>query len=69
MLTNITSKVDSNTGLARSDQIVAHVHYHMLPRWLGDTNFIASLGGTRVYPANFDEIFEKLKTNAPKYFV
>lgn len=61
--------IGMNLGKAAGAGIEQHVHYHMLPRWLGDTNFISSIGGTRVYPANFDEIFDKLKNNAPKYFI
>ena len=61
--------IGMNLGKAAGAGIEQHVHYHMLPRWLGDTNFISSIGGTRVYPANFDEIFNKLKNNAPKYFI
>ncbi len=61
--------IGMNLGRAAGAGIEQHVHYHMLPRWNGDTNFISTLGGTRVYPASFDEIFKKLKDNAPKYFL
>ena len=61
--------IGMNLGKAAGAGIEQHVHYHMLPRWNGDTNFISTLGGTRVYPASFDEIFKKLKDNAPKYFI
>ena len=61
--------IGMNLGRAAGAGIEQHVHYHMLPRWNGDTNFISTLGGTRVYPASFDEIFKKLKDNAPKYFI
>jgi diadenosine tetraphosphate (Ap4A) HIT family hydrolase len=61
--------IGMNLGRAAGAGIEQHVHYHMLPRWNGDTNFISSIGGTRVYPANFDEIFTKLKNNAKKYFL
>ena len=61
--------IGMNLCKAAGAGIEQHVHYHMLPRWLGDTNFISSIGGTRVYPANFDEIFNKLKNNASKYFI
>lgn len=61
--------IGMNLGKAAGAGIEQHVHYHMLPRWLGDTNFISSIGGTRVYPANFEEIFNKLKKNASKYFI
>ena len=61
--------IGMNLGKAAGAGIEQHVHYHILPRWLGDTNFISAIGGTRVYPANFEEIFNKLKINAPKYFI
>ena len=61
--------IGMNLGRAAGAGIEQHVHYHMLPRWSGDTNFISSIGGTRVYPANFDEIYEKLKFNSKKYFI
>lgn len=61
--------IGMNLGRAAGAGIEQHVHYHMLPRWNGDTNFISTLGGTRVYPASFDEIFKKLKDNASKYFL
>ena len=61
--------IGMNLGKAAGAGIEQHVHYHMLPRWNGDTNFISTLGGTRVYPASFDEIFKKLKDNITKYFV
>lgn len=61
--------IGMNLGKAAGAGIEQHVHYHMLPRWLGDTNFISTLGGARVYPADFFEIFEKLKSNSSKYFI
>ena len=61
--------IGMNLGKAAGAGIEQHVHYHILPRWAGDTNFISTLGGTRVYPASFDEIFKKLKDNASKYFI
>ena len=61
--------IGMNLGKAAGAGIEQHVHYHILPRWAGDTNFISTLGGTRVYPASFDEIFKKLKDNVGKYFI
>lgn len=61
--------IGMNLGKAAGAGIEQHVHYHMLPRWPGDTNFISTLGGARVYPADFSEIFNKLKSSASKYFI
>lgn len=61
--------IGMNLGKAAGAGIAQHVHYHALPRWIGDTNFISSIGETRVYPANFGEIFHKMKEESPKYFV
>jgi diadenosine tetraphosphate (Ap4A) HIT family hydrolase len=61
--------IGMNLGKAAGAGIEQHVHYHALPRWNGDTNFISSIGGTRVYPADFNEILNKLKENAKKYFI
>lgn len=61
--------IGMNLGKSAGAGIEQHVHYHILPRWSGDTNFITTLGGTRVYPASFDEIFKKLKNSATKYFI
>lgn len=61
--------IGMNLGKAAGAGIEQHVHYHILPRWTGDTNFISTIGQTRVYPANFDDIFKKLKVNSSKYFI
>lgn len=61
--------IGMNLGDAAGAGIAQHVHYHMLPRWSGDTNFISAIGGTRVYPADFEEILLKLKKASLTYFV
>jgi len=61
--------IGMNLGKAAGAGIEQHIHYHLVPRWIGDTNFISSIGKTRVYPASFDEIFKKLKDNSNKYFI
>ena len=61
--------IGMNLGKAAGAGIEQHVHYHMLPRWLGDTNFISSIASTRVYPANFENIYTNLKIKSSKYFI
>ena len=61
--------IGMNLGEQAGAGIAQHVHYHLLPRWGGDTNFITTLANTRAYPADFNEIFLKLKEKSPQYFV
>jgi ATP adenylyltransferase len=50
-----------NIGKAAGAGIEDHLHYHLLPRWERDTNFITVTGNSRVYSSNFDDNFKKLK--------
>ncbi len=61
--------IGMNLSKAAGAGIAEHVHYHVVPRWLGDTNFITSIGNTRIYPVDFDKIYRTLKDNSLKYFI
>jgi ATP adenylyltransferase len=51
-----------NLGKSAGAGVPGHIHMHVLPRWVGDTNFMTAVGETRVLPESLDITFEKLKT-------
>jgi ATP adenylyltransferase len=57
-----------NLGESAGAGIAEHIHLHLVPRFDRDTNFITTIGDSRVYSTDFDKIYKKLLDLAPKYF-
>jgi len=53
--------VGMNMGKAGGAGIDAHVHYHVLPRWDGDNNFMPVLNDTRVIMEGLDDTYQRMK--------
>ena len=57
-----------NLGAAAGAGIAEHIHLHLVPRFSRDTNFITTVGETRVYSVDFQKIYERLKELSANYF-
>ncbi len=49
-----------NMGKAAGAGIAGHLHVHIIPRWVGDTNFMPVVSGTKSLPDSLDVLYEEL---------
>lgn len=55
-----------NLGRVAGAGLPDHLHWHVVPRWSGDTNFMPVVAGIRVIPQSLDALWEALTQEQAK---
>ncbi len=50
-----------NIGKAAGAGVAGHIHMHVLPRWVADSNFVSVIGETRILPESLEMTYERIK--------
>jgi ATP adenylyltransferase len=54
---NIGVNISKSAGAGET----RHLHIHLLPRWIGDTNFMPTLANTKVISQSLGELYKRLR--------
>lgn len=59
--------VGINIGLVGGAGVPDHIHMHIIPRWLGDTNFMPIISDIKIINEELEKTFSKLKKEFDNY--
>ncbi len=52
--------VGLNLGQVAGAGVPGHLHWHLVPRWPGDNNFMPTLAGVRMIPQSLEALWEAI---------
>ncbi len=52
--------IGMNLGRVAGAGVESHIHIHVVPRWVGDANFMPIIGGSKVMPESLEDTYSRL---------